>query len=305
MDIHHSISNFPSNLKTVLTIGTFDGIHKGHRYILQSLISESKRLGFSSVLLTFNPHPRNVLFPQGQDLKLLNTIDEKVLELQNIGIDHLIIHEFTKDFSRISPVNFIRDILVSKLNMQHMIVGYDHHFGRNREGSFEELQQLSDLYNFSLQKIEAHEFKDIKISSTKVRKALLEGNVHHAYNLLGYYYILSGVVLHGNKLGRKIGFPTANIEVDKNKLIPKPGVYVVKVSIEAQIYFGMLNIDIRTEKIEVHVFDFSEFIYDKIIQVYLISRLRDGKKMDSLEDLKSELINDEKKARVILQNKFA
>ena len=305
MDIHHSISNFPSNLKTVLTIGTFDGIHKGHRYILQSLISESKRLGFSSVLLTFNPHPRNVLFPQGQDLKLLNTIDEKVLELQNIGIDHLIIHEFTKDFSRISPVNFIRDILVSKLNMQHMIVGYDHHFGRNREGSFEELQQLSDLYNFSLQKIEAHEFKDIKISSTKVRKALLEGNVHHAYNLLGYYYILSGVVLHGNKLGRKIGFPTANIEVDKNKLIPKPGVYVVKVSIEAQIYFGMLNIDIRTEKIEVHIFDFSEFIYDKIIQVYLISRLRDGKKMDSLEDLKSELINDEKQARVILRNKFA
>lgn len=304
MEIHYSIDNFPSNLKTALTIGTFDGIHKGHRYILQELINKARDLGLTSVLLTFNPHPRNVLFPDIQDLKLLNTIEEKILELKEIGIDHLVIHEFTKDFSRISPVNFVRDILVDKLNMQHMIVGYDHHFGRNREGSYEELRQLSDLYNFSLQQIAAHEFQNIKISSTKIRNTLLKGDVEHTYDLLGYYYIISGVVVHGNKLGRTIGYPTANIHVNKNKLIPRAGVYVVKISVESKTYFGMLNIDIKTGKIEVHIFDFSNLIYDKKIQVYLISRLRDGKKIDSLEDLKDELIIDEEKARKKIKEKF-
>ena len=260
----------------------------------------AKRLGFSSVLLTFNPHPRNVLFPQGQDLKLLNTIDEKVLELQNIGIDHLIIHEFTKDFSRISPVNFIRDILVSKLNMQHMIVGYDHHFGRNREGSFEHLMKYGPLYGFEVEEIPAQEVNEVNVSSTKIRKAIQEGQVCKAAQFMGHPYSIIGSVVKGEQIGRSIGFPTANIKVeDAHKLIPKEGVYAVQVTYCNKIYPGMLNIGYRPTvgldnqlSIEVNIFDFQKNIYGEEIKLEIIQRVRNEIQFTNVNDLSVQLEQD-------------
>jgi len=174
--VYRSIDQFPADIKTVITIGTFDGLHKGHQYILKRLNEIAQKESAESVLLTFFPHPRHVLFPEDQSLKLLNTIDEKIKELEKLGVQHLIIHEFTKQFSRLKSINFIRDTLVNKLNMKHMVVGYDHHFGRNREGSFDELNELSQLYNFELEEIPAQEAEDVTVSSTKIRKALLAGS---------------------------------------------------------------------------------------------------------------------------------
>lgn len=293
MKIYRSIDQFPSDLNTVITIGTFDGLHQGHQFILRRLNEIAKKQQAESVLLTFFPHPRHVLFPEDQSLKLLNTIDEKIKELERSGIQHFIIHEFTKEFSRTKSINFIRDTLVNKLNMKHMVIGYDHHFGRNREGSFDELNELSQLYHFELEKIPAQEAEGVTVSSTKIRKVLLQGKVQEANVLLGYNYVFSGKVVHGNKLGRTIGFPTANLELEDYKLLPKPGVYAVKLEIASVQYFGMLNIGIETNKIELHVFNFSQQIYGQEIYVELIKRVRDEKKFKDLNALQHQLKKDE------------
>ena len=301
MKVYRSIDQFPADIKTVITIGTFDGLHKGHQYILKRLNEIAKNESAESVLLTFFPHPRHVLFPEDQSLKLLNTIDEKIKELEKTGLQHFIIHEFTKEFSRTKSINFIRDILVSKLKMQYMVVGYDHHFGRNREGSFKELKELSELYHFNLEEIPAQEAEDVTVSSTKIRNALLEGKVQKANALLGYSYILSGRVVHGNKLGRTIGFPTANIALADYKLLPKPGVYAVKVEIDDSHYFGMLNIGVETYKVEVHIFNFSKQIYDQDISVEIIKRIRDEKQFDDLIALGDQLKRDENKCKKLFK----
>ena len=301
MKVYRSIDQFPTDIKTVITIGTFDGLHKGHQYILKRLNKIAQKESAESVLLTFFPHPRHVIFPEDQSLKLLNTIDEKIQELEKTGLQHFIIHEFTKEFSRTKSINFIRDILVSKLKMQHMVVGYDHHFGRNREGSFKELKELSELYHFNLEEIPAQEAEDVTVSSTKIRNALLEGKVQKANALLGYSYILSGRVVHGNKLGRTIGFPTANIVLADYKLLPKPGVYAVKVEIDDSHYFGMLNIGVETYKIEVHIFNFSKQIYDQDISVEMIKRIRDEKQFDDLKALGDQLKRDENKCKKLFK----
>ena len=308
MKVYRSIDQFPADIKTVITIGTFDGLHKGHQYILKRLNEIAQKESAESVLLTFFPHPRHVLFPEDQSLKLLNTIDEKIKELEKLGVQHLIIHEFTKQFSRLKSINFIRDTLVNKLNMKHMVVGYDHHFGRNREGSFDELNELSQLYNFELEEIPAQEAEDVTVSSTKIRKALLAGEVQKANALLGYDYMFSGKVIKGNQLGRKIGYPTANVKAHNNwKLIPADGVYAVKVRVNNKGYFGMLNIgvkptiDINKHQIEVHIFNFSKQIYDQDISVEMIKRIRDEKQFDDLKALGDQLKRDEHKCKKLFK----
>ena len=307
MKVYHSIDQFPLDIKSVLTLGTFDGVHKGHKYVLKRMNEIAKKEGGESVLLTFYPHPRHVLQPEDQKLKLLNAIEEKIKELENSGIQHFVIHEFTKDFSRTKSVNFIRDLLVNKLKMKHMVVGYVHHFGRNREGSYDELLELSELYNFKLEQIPPQDEGEVTVSSTKIRKLLSAGNIEKANTYLGYNYPINGVVVKGNKIGRRLTYPTANILIEnKWKLLPGDGVYVVEVILENKQYFGMLNIgkkptlDEGKHSVEVHIFDFSADVYDFEIKVEFIKRIRDEKQFNSLEDLQSQLKIDENNCRKYL-----
>ncbi len=306
MKIYHSIKEFPSDINTIVTIGTFDGVHKGHKEIVWRLNSTAKKEGLESVLLTFYPHPRHVLFPDDQKLKLINTIEEKTEALRKTGLQHFIIQEFDVDFSRIKSVNFIRDLLVNKLNMKRMVVGYDHHFGKNREGTFENLLNLSELYDFKLDKIAPQNIGDITISSTKIRNAIIDGDIEKANSYLSCNFSLSGVVEKGNGIGSSINFPTANIKVEnKWKILPKDGVYAVKVFVENQQYFGMLNIGSRPtiaddkHVVEVHIFDFNSTIYNLDIKVEFIKRIRSEKKFNSLEELQSQLEIDESKIKAV------
>ena len=310
MKVYHSIDQFPSDIKSVLTLGTFDGVHKGHKYVLKRMNEIAQNEGGESVLLTFHPHPRHVLQPEDQRLKLLNTIDEKIKELEKSGVQHFIIHEFTKDFSRTKSVNFIRDLLVNKLKMKHMVVGYDHHFGRNREGSYNELKEFSELYNFKLEQIPPQDELEVTVSSTKIRKLLSEGIIEKANSYLGYNYLINGVVVKGNKIGRTIAYPTANIMIEnKWKLIPSDGVYVVKLVLKNKQYFGMLNIGNKPtfnkgkHSLEVHIFDFSDDVYDSDIKVEFLKRIRDEKQFDSLEALQSQLKIDENNCKIYLNIK--
>ena len=300
MITYNSLENFNPDFKTIVTIGTFDGVHFGHKYIIEHLNKIAQREGGQSVLLTFDPHPRHVLYEDQHDLKLLNTLDEKKNQLEELELKNFVVQNFTKEFSRIKYVHFVRDILVKKLNVDHLVIGYDHHFGRNREGSINELNELSSLYNFTLEQIPPQKKNDVSVSSTKIRKLLNEGNIEKANKYLGYEYMLSGNVVHGNKMGRTINYPTANIEVDRNKLIPKAGVYLVKITFQLEDFFGMLNIGVETNKIEVHVFNFSKEIYGQKIIIKLINRLRDGVDFKNSLALKKQLQNDEKKCKAIL-----
>ena len=297
---YNSLEDFKPDFKTIVTIGTFDGVHFGHKYIIEHLNRIAKREGGQSVLLTFSPHPRHVLYEDHHDLKLLNTLEEKKEALKEIELQNFVVQNFTKEFSRMKYVNFVRDILVKRLNVDHLVIGYDHHFGRNREGSIKELQELSALYNFTLEQIPPQKKNDVPVSSTKIRKLLQEGNIENANKYLGYEYMLTGNVVHGDKMGRTINYPTANIEVQDFKLIPKAGVYLVKLDFMTINYFGMLNIGIKTNKIEVHIFNFSKEIYNERIKIKLLSRLRDGLAFNNSMDLKKQLQKDEKKCKSIL-----
>ena len=310
MKVYHSIDQFPSNIKSVLTLGTFDGVHKGHKYVLKRMNEIAKKEGGESVLLTFYPHPRHVLQPDNQNLKLLNTIEEKIKELEKSGIQHFVIHKFTKDFSRTKSVNFIRDLLVNKLKMKYMVVGYDHHFGRNREGSYDELIEFSELYNFNLEQIPPQDEDEVTVSSTKIRNLLSNGNIEKANSYLGYDYPINGVVVKGNRIGRTLNYPTANILIkNKWKLLPKDGVYLVKVMLENKQYFGMLNIGKKPtfykekHSVEVHIFDFVADIYGSEIKVDFLKRMRDEIQFGSLEDLQSQLRTDENSCKMYLRSK--
>ena len=292
MKIYHSIEDFPKEQGAIVTIGTFDGVHKGHKIVLDRINSIASSRGLQSIMVTFFPHPRQVLFPEDQILKLINTMDEKIKLLEKTGLDNLIIHNFTKEFSRLESVNFIRDLLVNRLNMKYMVVGYNHQFGKNREGDYDNLLVLSELYDFDLEKIDAQIIDDIKVSSTKIRNLLLQGEISVANNLLGYSYAISGEVIHGDKIGRKIGFPTANIILNQDKLVPKCGVYAVKVIVSGEEFTGMLNIGCKNAKIEVNIFDFSRQIYGQIITIKLVGRLRDEMDLGDLEKLKNQLKHD-------------
>ena len=297
MKSYNSLDNFKSDFKTIVTIGTFDGVHIGHSYIINYLNKIAKREGGESVLLTFSPHPRLVINKEHSHLKLIDTLDEKKQKLKNLGLQNFVVQKFTKEFSRIKYVNFVRDILVKKLNVDHLVIGYDHQFGRNREGSIKELQELSQLYNFKVEEIPPQKQEDVSISSTKIRNLVLEGDIETANKYLANNFLLSGTVIDGEKIGRTINYPTANISFDKDKLIPKAGVYAVTINILNKSFDGMLNIGVQQQKIEVHIFDFSKNIYGLDIKIEFKKLIRGNIKFANILQLKNQLIEDEKKCR--------
>ncbi len=307
MKVYKSIEAYNNTEKSAITIGTFDGVHLGHNVIINQLKNAAKTIGGESVILTFFPHPRMVLYPDDNELRLLNTIDERIKLLEKSGIDHLIIHPFSKEFSRLNSTEFVRDILVGQLNVGALIIGYDHHFGRNREGSFEDLQELAPLYNFELEQIDAQSIDNVNVSSTKIRNSLNEGNIKNATQFLGYNYFIEGTIIEGNKIGRQLGFPTANLKTNEwYKLIPANGVYAVKVIVDNEKHQGMLNIGNRPTvkgtdiSIEVNIFNFDADIYNKEIRIEFYDRIRDERKFDQLSALKIQLEIDKKKAIQIL-----
>ena len=306
MKIYRSIEDFPSDKNTIVTTGTFDGVHKGHKIIIDRINEIAKNEGIESVLLTFDPHPRHVIYPDDQELRLIHTIEEKIDALTKTGLQNLVLHKFTKEFSRTKSINFIRDILVSKLNMQYMVVGFDHHFGKNRQGTFKNLLELSDLYDFKIEKIKAESIDRVTISSTKIRGAIMEGNFKLANSYLSSNFSIMGKVIQGNRIGRRIGFPTTNIKIENQwKILPRNGVYAVKVFIKNQQYFGMLNLGNRPSisdnsfAIETHIFDFSSTIYNEELKIEFIQRIRDEQRFSDLDRLRSQLKIDERNCKKI------
>ena len=286
----------------MVTIGTFDGVHIGHQKIINRLKEIAAKQSGEVVVLTFYPHPRMVLFPDS-DIQLLNTIEEKQELLKKFGTQHLIIHPFTKEFSRFSATEFVRDILVNQIGTKTLVIGYDHHFGRNREGSLDELKELAPLYNFEVEEIPEQDIDEVAVSSTKIRNALKEGDVVTANKYLGYNYILSGFVISGDKIGRSLGFPTANLKTDDHlKLIPADGIYAVKVSLNETIYNGMLYIGNRptmqgkTRNIEVNIFDFDRDIYGEKIRIEFLEKIRGDHTFSNIEDLGKQLAEDRRQA---------
>ena len=280
MKTFHSIFEFNSNKKSVITIGTFDGVHMGHKKILDKVISEAKLRNEESIVLTFYPHPRFIL-NENANVRLLNTIDEKADLLNKTGLTSLIIHPFDKEFADLSAEEFIKKILIDQLNVSKIIIGYDHRFGKNRSADINDLIQFGAKYNFDVEQISAQELNDIAISSTKIRTALINGEITLANNYLGYPYSFSGKVIKGNQLGRTIGFPTANIQINEFfKLIPKNGVYIVKCLVNKQSVNGIMNIGNRptlngtSQSIEVHLLNFDQSIYDSEITVELLEFIR-------------------------------
>ena len=309
MKIYKDIKDFNGVKNPIVTSGTFDGVHTGHRKIISRLNYLAKKYSGETVLLTFSPHPRSVLFPDDNNLKLINTLDEKKILLEKSGIQHLIIQKFTRSFSRIPSINFVRDVLINQINTFKLVIGYNHQFGRNREGSFSSLKELAPVYGFEVEEISAELINDVSISSTKIRNAILEGNIKIANNYLGYNYSISGVVVKGRELGRKIGYPTANIKIsNQNKIIPKDGVYAVSVNIEGEFYSGMVNIGynptigLAKRTIEVNIFNFQRDIYGRDISLIFFERLRDEIKFSDIESLKAQLIIDKNKSIKILRD---
>lgn len=300
MKVYNGIEDFDPPQFAVVTTGTFDGVHQGHMQILNQLKELASENDGESVVVSFHPHPRTVIHPDA-DIKMLHTIDEKIKRLELAGIDHFVIIPFTKDFSRTSSMSFVRDILIKKLNTKILVLGYDHQFGRNREGSIEDLQEYSLTYDFRTVQIPVHTFDDINISSTKIRKALFDGDVKLASVYLGYNFIITGKVIHGKKLGKKIGFPTANIDVqNEHKIIPANGVYAVEVAVGNERFGGMLNIGEKPTisnsgeiSVEVHIFNFDRNIYDQNVEIRFIDRIRKEQKFDGLEQLESQLKQDQ------------
>ncbi len=289
--------NFVKN--AVLTTGTFDGVHLGHQKIINRLNEVANSFDGQSVVLTFYPHPRMVLYADDNDIKLLSTLEEKISLLEKAGVKHLIIHPFDKKFARLSSLEFVRDILVNKLHTKKLVIGYNHQFGRNREGTYEHLKEFGPLYGFGVEEIPAKDVENINVSSTKIREALKAGDVKTAANYLGRLYSVSGKVVEGNKLGRSIGFPTANILVgDENKLLPENGVYAVRVFVNNNWHKGMMNIGYRPtvqiaeKKLEVHLFNFNQSIYNNELNIEFVEKLREEKDFGSLEKLKEQLEKD-------------
>jgi riboflavin kinase/FMN adenylyltransferase len=302
--IHYELDSIGELVNTAVTTGTFDGVHLGHKTIIEKLISVAKNIGGESVLLTFYPHPRMVLFPDDHQIKLLNTQSEKEQLLEACGIDHLVVINFTKEFSRLSSLEFVRNILSNKLKAKKLVIGYDHHFGRNREGSFAHLLEFGPLYGFEVEEIPARDINEVAVSSSKIRQALEAGDLDTANKYLGYQYSFRGRVVKGKQLGRQLGFPTANMEVsDPYKLIPAIGVYAVKVMVAKVMYDGMLSIgknptvtDDDKLNVEVNIFDFNHEIYNKEITVFMHKRLRNEEKYPSVEALTAQLHIDKENA---------
>ncbi len=299
MKIYHQIHDFKKLPNAIVTIGTFDGVHYGHQKIIKRLCELAKINGGESVILTFFPHPRMIIDPENQGLKMINTIKEKAEILANLGVDHLIITPFTRDFSNLSAGDYIKNILVDTIGTKQLIVGYDHRFGKDRQGGMEELETYAKVYDFNIEDIPEQDINDVAVSSTKIRTALLEGDVSLAASYLGYHFSINGPVIKGDKIGRTIGFPTANIFVEETyKLIPGDGIYAVTVEMSSGIYRGMAYIGQRptingmTRNIEVNIFDFNDEIYGQTIKMNFLKFLRHDVKFTGLEALKEQLYQD-------------
>ncbi len=310
MIVHRDIDKFEGR-NPVVTVGIFDGVHLGHKYIIEKLISRAKEKNGESVLVTLWPHPREVLNQSADGTKLITTLEEKEEVLSRYPIDHLVILEFTKEFSNLSYCEFIKQFLVEKLGICHLIVGYNHRFGKNREGDIKKLRSCAKKYNFSMEHLEPFSVNEKRISSSLIRKALSEGSVDRVNQYLGYPFFVSGKVTGGSKLGRSIGFPTANIVPDRsNKLIPGDGVYAVEVIVEGEIFPGMLNIGTRPTvssnpehtTIEVNIFEFKRDIYERSVELRFIGRIRNEMKFGSVEELRLQLIKDKEVALKILSS---
>ena len=307
MKVYQSIEEFSPLAHAVSTIGTFDGVHAGHQKIISRLCELAHIEKGESVVLTFFPHPRMVLQPDDNNLKLLTTMSERIELLKNLGVDHLIIQPFDKVFSRQSAVEFVRDILVNRIGTQTLVIGYDHHFGRNREGSFKDLEEMAPIYGFRLEEIPKQVINEIAVSSTKIRNSLLTGDIKTANKLLGHDFSLSGKVVDGDKIGRTLGFPTANISIaEQYKLIPATGIYAVLAKVEDEMWKGMLYIGYRPVvqgkrlSVEVNIFDFNRSIYNHQISVFLKARVRDDIHLSSLDELRKKMNEDKIAATKLL-----
>ena len=299
MKIYKSIDEYNESKSSVVTIGTFDGVHKGRQKILNKVLNASKQSNLSSVVITFFPHPR-IILNKYNDIKMIDSLDEKINHLEKIGIDHLIIHPFDKKFSLLSADQFIKEYLLKKLKLKHIIIGYDHRFGKGREASVTDLKKYSSEFNFVLDEIDAQEIEKIAISSTKIRNSINEGDLKTTKIYLGRFFSLTGKVVKGDGLGKQIDYPTANISIKEDyKIIPKDGVYYIKTTIDNNLYNGMMNIGHRPtigtkeKSIEVNLFNFNRDIYDRIISIDIVEKIRDEKKFASIEALKTQLAKDQ------------
>ena len=309
MQVHYGFESYKNIKNPIVTVGTFDGVHFGHQKIIQRLQKIAKKNNGESVLLTFDPHPRKILL-NDQGLKLIHTINEKINILENLGLDHLVIYPFTLEFSKFSAKRYIDELLIQKLGTHTLVIGYDHHFGNDREGNIDLLKKYEKSNPFYLEEIKAHEIEEIKISSTKVRSAIEKGNIHLVNDYCGHFYEFSGEVVRGNGIGKTIGTPTANIKLNSNeKIIPLDGVYAVICQIKDANYKGIMNIGFKPtvdegqkRTVEIHLFDYEKDIYGQDLRTKVIERIRDEVKFNSLKDLKSQILKDNEKAKKILES---
>lgn len=308
MKIYNNFTDFVKVPNAIVTIGTFDGVHLGHQAILKDMVKTAKEIGGETVVITFFPHPRQVLNINAANLRFITTQEEKLKLLEKSGIDNVVVVNFTKEFSRISSEDFIRDYIIEHINPVKLVIGYDHHFGNNRMGDFNLLNEMQNKYNFQVQRIEAHDVENIAVSSTKIRHSLQQGDIERANALLGYHFSYIGKVVSGNKIGRELGYRTANINLEKEfRLIETSGVYATYVDYEGKEYKSMTYIGKKPtvnndeiENIEVHLFDFDGDLYDKEIKVRFVKRVRGEQKFESLDALKKQIQIDEKNIKEIL-----
>ena len=308
LKIFNSIKSFNATKPTIVTIGTFDGVHLGHQKIVAQITKNAHALNCESLVLTFFPHPRMVL-QESTEMKQLNSLNEKIALLDNLGIDNLVVHPFDKEFSRLTAEEFVKKVLVDVFKIKKIIIGHDHRFGRNRTATIDDLINFGKTYGFEVEQISAEEINEVSISSTKIRNALLEGNIELATNYLGYDYSLTGIIFKGKQLGRTIGYPTANITIEEDyKLIPNNGVYIAKSVLNGKTVFGMMNIGTRPtvdgtkQTIEINFFDFKQDLYEQKITISLLHRMRSEQKFESIDALKNQLGKDKKTALAFIEN---
>ncbi len=311
MQVHYGISSYKDVKNPVVTVGTFDGVHFGHQKIIKRLCKIANSIDGESVLLTFDPHPRSILF-KDQNIQLINTLSEKIKLLEKLGLDHLVVYPFTESFSKMSGMDYVKQHLIKELRVNTLVIGYDHHFGNDRSGNIELLKSMQKEEGYQLEEIAAHEIDEISISSTKIRSAINNGKIQLIKEFLGYDYFMTGVIEKGDGIGKTLGYPTANLSITNNdKIIPKHGVYAVKVKIDSSIINGIMNIGLRPTikntpnelRLEVHLFNFNKSIYGKSIKVNFIEIIRDEIKFNDIESLKHQIGIDCEKAKKILQNK--
>ncbi|ASZ14315.1 bifunctional riboflavin kinase/FAD synthetase [Chitinophaga pendula] len=311
MQVHRDLDHLPTFRRAVVTIGTFDGVHTGHRHIIRQLQQAAAACAGETVIVTFDPHPREVLAPHDKSLRLLTTLPEKIRLLSGYGIDHLVVVPFTRAFSEMPAQSYIKDFLVALFRPHTIIIGYDHRFGHNREGGLELLELEQERHGYQLIEIPQQVVHDLTVSSTKIRNNLREGHISVANELLGYTYFLEGYVVHGDKMGRKLGYPTANMQLpDYRKLIPSEGIYAIRVYLSGDLHSlpldGVMSIGTRPTfdgedlRLEAHIFDFDRDIYDQLLRVELVAYIRGNIKFDKIEALISQMNQDSLQARQLL-----